>query len=452
MEFSTGVTLRSVMETERSACVPSKASENGPNRNKKTLEWRDFSRWKILLLLILCLANFLAGSCFSLMGPFFPREAAMKGTSPLVIGLIFGCYQFVTFVTSPIFGSLISTIGANFLHVSGLFLGGSCTILFGLLDQSQSGIPFITLSFVTRSVEALGSAAFMTSSRAIASTAFPDNVATVYGVLNTFTGLGYMAGLPLGSVLYQFGGFGLPFWSIGTAMLICVVFSFGFMPSTICSDDATQKYSGSVFGLYRSPSVCISSWCIFCVALELAVVLTTYSIYLEKTFGLSPISIGALYFTKPLTYTISAPVFGWIVDTKSGYCRRLMAAVPFVFAITLLMWGPSPLLKPLRPTIWMNCASGVVSGVSLGCLYMSSIACILCAAKEMGYADNLDTHGLVSGCYVMSTGLGSCVGSVFGGVMMQYAGFEWSLTVVAGLFVTCRTTAFDYDIWLQVRL
>ena len=29
----------------------------------------------------------------------------------------------------------------------------------------------------------------------------------------------------------------------------------------------------------------------------------------------------------------------------------------------------------------------------------------------------------------------SFVGPVFGGMMMEYAGFEWSLTVVAGIFL-----------------
>ena len=48
------------------------------------------------------------------------------------------------------------------------------------MEQSPPGTPFIVLSLLTRSIEALGSAAFLTSGRAIASNIFPDNVAMIY--------------------------------------------------------------------------------------------------------------------------------------------------------------------------------------------------------------------------------------------------------------------------------
>ncbi|XP_041378024.1 MFS-type transporter SLC18B1-like [Gigantopelta aegis] len=85
----------------------------------------------------------------------------------------------------------------------------------------------------------------------------------------------------------------------------------------------------------------------------------------------------------------------------------------------------------------MNWVFGFVSGAALGCMYISTVAVILVGAKELGYEDNLDTYGFVSGCYIMFTTFGHLVGSVFGGAMLEYAGFEWSLTVISGLFVTC---------------
>ena len=48
------------------------------------------------------------------------------------------------------------------------------------MEQSPPGTPFIVLSLLTRCIEALGSAAFLTSGRAIASNIFPDNVAMIY--------------------------------------------------------------------------------------------------------------------------------------------------------------------------------------------------------------------------------------------------------------------------------
>lgn len=45
---------------------------------------------------------------YSLLASFFPQEAARKGTNPLTIGFIFGIYELVVFLVSPVFGVLVS--------------------------------------------------------------------------------------------------------------------------------------------------------------------------------------------------------------------------------------------------------------------------------------------------------------------------------------------------------
>ena len=47
------------------------------------------------------------------------------------------------------------------------------------LDRAPSGTVFIALSFIVRSIDAIGFAAAATSSIALASKVFPNNVATV---------------------------------------------------------------------------------------------------------------------------------------------------------------------------------------------------------------------------------------------------------------------------------
>lgn len=48
-----------------------------------------------------------------------------------------------------------------------------------LLDRVPEGTPFIVLCFITRSVDAVGFAAAMTSSFAVSAKVFPNNIATV---------------------------------------------------------------------------------------------------------------------------------------------------------------------------------------------------------------------------------------------------------------------------------
>lgn len=86
----------------------------------------------------------------SIMAPFFPREAAEKGLSDTLSGFVFSFYALIVFVTSPIFGKIVSfktktsernffnfflfqlpKIGAKFLFVLGMLIAGISNILFG---------------------------------------------------------------------------------------------------------------------------------------------------------------------------------------------------------------------------------------------------------------------------------------------------------------------------------
>ena len=44
---------------------------------------------------------------------------------------------------------------------------------------------------------------------------FPNNVATMFAILETFFGIGMIMGPTVGGALYELGGFTLPFVSLG---------------------------------------------------------------------------------------------------------------------------------------------------------------------------------------------------------------------------------------------
>jgi len=52
--------------------------------------------------------NFSTQVSFAVIAPFFPVEAAKKGASSTEIGLVFGIFQLVIFVTSPVYGKYVS--------------------------------------------------------------------------------------------------------------------------------------------------------------------------------------------------------------------------------------------------------------------------------------------------------------------------------------------------------
>ena len=72
----------------------------------------------------------------------------------------------------------------------------------------------------------MGDACFVTSSFAISAKSFPGRIATIVGIMETFAGLGYTAGPLIGAVLYEWGGFKLPFFALGSLLIAATVLSY----------------------------------------------------------------------------------------------------------------------------------------------------------------------------------------------------------------------------------
>ena len=159
-------------------------------------------------------------------------------------------------VTSPLFGKLVALTSPVFLCEVGLFVSGSSTILFGVLDRAPDGTPFIVLCFVVRVFEGIGSAAFMTSSYTIMSQQFPDSIATTFSLLQTSFGLGLILGPTLGGTFYQVGGFVTPFVTLGTFLLLGGVFTYILMPITF---ELTVKKSVSLLNFISDAGVVLDA-------------------------------------------------------------------------------------------------------------------------------------------------------------------------------------------------
>lgn len=79
--------------------VEEEEEEESPEeiRKEKLKKLLDIS---VILVMILCF-----GLLFSIFAPFFPTEAQKKGMSAPLVGVLFGIYELVVFLLSPIWGN-----------------------------------------------------------------------------------------------------------------------------------------------------------------------------------------------------------------------------------------------------------------------------------------------------------------------------------------------------------
>ncbi|KAH9488973.1 hypothetical protein Btru_061758 [Bulinus truncatus] len=417
----------------------SEKSDGAEESKQGKLKFSEMSHRSKYTLLMLAVANFGAGCAYSLPAPFFPREATKKGVSSTVIGLVFSCYQLVTFLASPFFGNFITHIGAKFTYVAGIIIAGVCAILFGFLDKGPSGTIFVVMSFIVRSVEAVGVAAFSTASFAIVSNEFPTHIGSVFAILETCIGIGLLIGPTIGGALYEIGGFGLPFWIIGVIICCSGLTIMTCLPQP--QDNKKQK-KGSVFSLLRSMMVWVACLSVFAGACGIAYLDPTLSDHLDQ-FGLSTLEVGLFFIIAPGLHALMAPVWGFISDRKDIQSPLLIIG-NLVCAIGFLLVGPTPLLPFLPRELWVVTLGLILFGFTIGCSIVPTMKCVVVGARDLGFPDGLSTFGLVSGLFNATFCLGAFVGPTIGGALIERIGFAYGSTIISGFYLFVMTTSSLY--------
>ncbi|XP_062426884.1 MFS-type transporter SLC18B1 isoform X3 [Rhea pennata] len=353
-----------------------------------------FTREQLFTVVAAASINFSSMICYSILGPFFPAEAEKKGASNTIVGMIFGCFSLFNFLSSLILGNYLTQIGAKFMFVAGMFVSGCVTILFGILKKVPDGPVFISLCFLVRAMDAIGFAAAMTASFSILTKAFPNNIATVLGSLEIFTGLGLVLGPPLGGFLYQSFGYEVPFITLGCLVLVFVPVNMCLLPKY---DSVPSK--DSFWKLVLLPKVLLLCLTIFSLSACLGFLDPTMSLFILKKFKLPAGYVGLVFLGLALSYSLSSPLLGLLSD-KLPYVRK-----------------------------WLLVSGGLLTAV---CFFMLGPAPVLHIESENGFEEGLSLLGLVSGLCSAMWSLGAFIGPTLGGFLYEKLGFEWSSAIQGG--------------------
>ncbi|XP_039992915.1 MFS-type transporter SLC18B1 isoform X3 [Xiphias gladius] len=366
-------------------------------------------------------------------------QAVKKGASQTVVGLIFGCYAVSNLIGSLLLGKYIVQIGAKFMLVTGLFVSSVCTILFGLLDRVPAGPVFIALCFIVRSVDAVGFSAAMTSSFALTAKIFPNNVATVFGSLEIFTGLGLIMGPPVGGWFYQSFGYEVPFLLLGCFLLVMVPFNIYILP-TIDADPSKDSF----FQLLTHVKIVLLCYVIFTLSAGLGFLDATLSLFVMEKFNLSPGYVGLVMLGLSLPYCLASPLMGYCTDKYPATRSWFMVIGGIATAAGFCLIGPVPFLH-IPSQLWLLVVMLGVIGASLGMTSIPTFPEIIACAYEKGFEEGLSTLGMVSGLFGAVWSLGMFYGPIVGGLITQHLSFEWAAAVQGGLgFLSAFLLALHY--------
>ncbi|CAG2113575.1 unnamed protein product [Medioppia subpectinata] len=401
-----------------------------------------FQRKQLFILILLAYGNFWVAACVSLQAPFYPKEAESKaddchhfttlwqndfiriagpvvrnrtlGATPTQYGLVFGIYELMIAITSPLFGKMISSVSPVLLCEIGLFVSGFSTIVFGVLDRLPSGTPFIAMCFAVRIVEGISAAAFMTASYVIMAKEFSDKIATTFSLLETCFGLGLILGPTLGGAFYQMGGFLAPFVILGSFLLLGV--------------ESSQQKSGNIFKFIADTGILLDALAIATSLNFIGFNAATLEPHLRK-FDLSPIIMGCIFVISGGIYAITTPIWGRLCDKgfdpkKLSLFGSLLCLIGFTFI------GPLDFI-PLQTELWLVILSLVFIGLGIASkLVTAFISALHDSIHRRGFADDISTYGLVSAMFFCACSIGAFIGPSLGGFLLDRIGYRKAILVI----------------------
>ncbi|GFT51678.1 MFS-type transporter SLC18B1 [Nephila pilipes] len=373
-----------------------------------------------MTLVTLAFGNFCIGACVSLQAPFFPAEAERKGATATEYGFIFGIFQLTIFVTAPLMGRIVSYVSPKFLLNSGILSVGVTCILFGTLDLVVSTSSFVALAFVVRTVEGIGAAALRTALYAIIASQFPEGIGTTFAVLETFMGVGLIIGPTVGGALYDLGGYGLPFYAVGTVVIVDAIVIFFILPDV---NDPKVPKKGNMLKFWLHPRTMVYSLSVFTSFNYIGFNQTTLEPHLRR-FDLSGVMLGMMFALNGTVYAMTAPLWGWLCDKK---CNSLTLSLVgcCINIFSLLLIGPAPFIKE-EPAIWIVIISLFLMGLGLGAKLVCAFTGCLQDTMNRGLPPDLSTYGLVSSMIASSQSLGAFMGPSVGGYLLETVGYQKS--------------------------
>nr|XP_045015167.1 MFS-type transporter SLC18B1 isoform X1 [Jaculus jaculus]XP_045015168.1 MFS-type transporter SLC18B1 isoform X1 [Jaculus jaculus] len=381
------------------------------------------SREQVFVLIAAASLDLGCSMTYSILGPFFPKEAEKKGASNTMIGMIFGSYALFNLLASLVFGKYLVHIGAKFMFIAGMFLSGGVTVLFGVLDQLPAGPVFITMCFLVRMIDAIGFGAAITASSSILAKAFPNNVATILGSLEVFSGLGLVVGPPLGGFLYQSFGYEVPFIFLGCIVLLMIPLNLCILPNYE-SDPGEHSF----WKLVTLPKVSFIALIITSLSSCFGFLDPILSLFVLEKFNLPAGYVGLVFLGLALSYAISSPLFGLLSDKMPHLRKWFLIFGNLITAGCFMLLGPVPILN-IKSQLWLLVLVLVVNGISAGMSIIPTFPEILSCAHENGFEEGLSTLGLVSGFFGAMWSIGAFVGPLLGGFMYEKIGFEWAAAV-----------------------
>ncbi|XP_036361714.1 MFS-type transporter SLC18B1-like [Octopus sinensis] len=396
-----------------------------------------------LLITALLLSRYLSASVFPLLEVSYPVEAKLRGINNTLMSLLFGVYPFMNVLAPQMVKRMVYHFELKRIIYVAIGFSAINTIFFGFLEyipkQGSYNMVFLILSFIVRAFESLSCGTINTAVMIFYTTEFPDDFSCLFGLFMAVTGLGYSTSPLFGGILYDLGGFNLPYLIYGALLAICLPCDIYLLRRS--SNKKEERSSVSRFTY---------SWEIFNNVLLLVVLTLPYAFqevflwYHLKDFSFSQTEIGVMYLLLSISYSLASLLNARIVY-KISDSKSLLIVSNIILVSALLLCGPSPFLGIEHKYIWLDVVAILLFGYfyNLSSVIIYRLICkYVCGDKT---EQTLHESSTISSTFNTSVYFGQLTGFIVAGPILDIFGYRWSLTHIAFL-VLLTTLILTYQI------
>jgi len=417
---------------------------------------------QFLIFVMIMLSSLSSSFTVCLFPPFFPRLAEIKGATATDYGLIIGTNCLVAFLVTPFVGKHISFIGVKYSFCMGMFAGGVCCGLSGLLEFFKPGVSFIVCAVLIRIVHAVANALVITSTFTYTATEFPTAVAKIFSMTRCVMNIAQLGGPVVGGILYEVGGFFCPFAIMGAVQVVLSLASVFIMPPPDCEEDdedtcdhihRKKKNSVSVFKMLCIPTI----WFSFGAFIIATMCNGFLSINLEpqvlRHFKFSPIYIGLLFGLKDGANSIASPFWGWMCDGNKKSVKPYLIVSSVLVAASFFLVGAGTFLGiEIQLSVTLLVVALCLNGAGIGGQQVAGVVDALHEASRAGYPDSPATQGLVAGLWSSLSGAGRFISRAGSGILVDMFGFAAVSSIACGLQVVVALCTFIYLVMFECSL
>jgi DHA1 family solute carrier family 18 vesicular amine transporter 1/2 len=372
----------------------------------------------VLLATLVLFADLLT---YDMIVPFLPDCVRKWEISQVVLSVLFGAYPVAFLLALPLVGWFCDGKGPRFCVLLGAF-GLVCSTLLCAWSDS------FTVMLAARILQGLAGAASWTGCLALLASVFPQAArGRAMGTAMAGMSLGTLVGPTLGGVLFEWGGYRLPFFCAG-----CLALFVGSALVLVLPHSSRQKRRSRVLFATWTNRTCLEmTGAIVLGAALLSMLEPILPLHLAQRLHAGPADIGFLFGLATLVYAVSAPLAGAISDRWGR--RRTMTVGLVVSALAL------PLAS--LPASWWGEAFALVP-LGLGCAFLLSPT-----LPELAEVADLQGEAAYGAAYALSNtayAVGMMLGPLVGGVLTARVGVTFT-------FVTSGLVALLYTPFLLLR-